>query len=330
MKDQPLVTVLVPTIGRRDFFEDTVRSVRDQIFQDFEVIVLDNASPMEAHKAFEEWARSDARIRIVRVEPRVPMFRNFNRGIAEARGKYIAFFHDDDVYAASFLASAVDALEIHPTAAFFGSNYDFIDERGETSERRRWIRRTGMVRGAKYIGGLLRRGRNTVSMPGLVFRRDAIQSGFDETLPIHFGDFVLLMRIAEHGDVFLSVDSVVSVRRHNGQASQLMPNSTAIPLRTQVMLAYCDEYLARHPNDSLFVARSTRRIQVLHRVGLLWGWLIANSAAEAAACAGAINGGGDRILGALLQMADRPLVRKVLKAKSWRAIGKRIGTRLGV
>ena len=329
---RPVVTILVPTIGRREFFGDTVRSVAAQTLEDFEVIVLDNASPADARRAFQRWAESDTRVRIESVEPRIPMFSNFNRGIALARGEYVVFFHDDDVYLPELLTTAVANLNAHPRAAFWGSNYDFIDGEGTVVEPRRWIRQSACIAGTEYIRTLVRRGRNNVSMPGLVFRTDALREGFDESLSMHFGDFVLLMRLAERREVFLSSERHVLVRRHDGQASQSMPMSRAIPLRTETMLAYCDEYLERYPDETSFIRPLKRRTKILHRVGLAWGWVTAADAAEATACVSAMDARLDWPLPTILSMLDKPAIRTQLRdfVGQWRTFGKRLGTRLGV
>src|SRR5947209_6388379 len=113
---QPKVTLLLPTIGRLDFIEDTKRSVGQQTYLDFEAIVLDNASDPKARRVLTEWAATDSRLRIDRVDSRIPMFANFNRGIRASSGEYVAFFHDDDLYHPRLLERAVEALDRHPSA----------------------------------------------------------------------------------------------------------------------------------------------------------------------------------------------------------------------
>ena len=152
---KPLVSILVPTIGRDAFIEQTIESVQAQTLSDFEVIVLDNASPTSSARRLMEWADADKRVRVLRSDTFLPMFANFNRGIAVANGEYVTFFHDDDVYGPGFLEAMVRGLETHPSAGMAGSNHEFIDERGRVIERRRWIRSTGLVDGRSYIQGLI-------------------------------------------------------------------------------------------------------------------------------------------------------------------------------
>lgn len=304
--DRPLVTVCVPTIGRTEYLGATMESLAAQTLDDVEVLVLDNASPDAAQRQLAAWAQRDRRVRLLRVEARVPMFENFNRGIAAARGKYVAFFHDDDVYRPRFLEVLVRELERYPSAAFAGCNFDFVDERGDVTERRRWIRRTELWSGRRYVEYLLQRGRNPAPMQSIVFRRAVLDGGLDPTVSIHFGDFVILMRYAEGRDVAMVADPLVAVRRHGAQASMQMSPSEAIALRTRTLQAYCDEYLGRHPDERAFVAHMKRRLRRSKRTGVLWAWLAATHPRDAeGALAQLDDGAAERALAQALRLVDR-------------------------
>lgn len=278
------ITILVPSIGRMDFLPTTRRCVREQTRQDFKVVILDNASPPEAQDFFADWAREDARVQVLRAHPRVPMFSNFNRGMRAVDTELVTFFHDDDEYPRDYLETLAGALDQWPGAAFAGSNFDFIDEHGVVLEERRWIEKTELWTAPRYVRELVRRGRNPVPMPGLVFRRRAFgPEGFDEKLPIHFGDFVLLMRAAEEGGMVAVARPVVRIRTHSGQASGL-PRSQSIPMRTEVLSAYLDEYAARYPEQRALVAELRGRVALTHRAGVLWGWVVAPDDRERRAC----------------------------------------------
>ncbi|MBX3196817.1 MAG: glycosyltransferase family 2 protein [Labilithrix sp.] len=303
---EPRVTVLVPTIGRMAYLPAAKLSLASQTWRDYRVRVLDNASPLEARTFLEQWAAEDDRVTIDRVDERIPMFANFNRGMRAARTELVTFVHDDDVYLPRYLEVLAGALEANPGAAFSGSNFDFVDEDGRVIEERRWIRTTELWSGARYVAELVGRNRNPVPMPGLVFRRRAFgPDGFDESLPIHFGDFVLLMRAAEEGGMVACDERVVQIRKHAAQASAL-PLSGSIGMRTELMASYLDEYGARHPAEAPLVARLRRRVALAHRVGLVWGWLSSEDPAERAACLEQLGRRPpDAVVRSVLRWADR-------------------------
>lgn len=301
---EPKTTILVPTIGRMEFLPETRRAIESQTRSDFRVVVLDNASPEPAREFLHRWATEDRRVEVRRVAERVPMFSNFNRGMRAVETELVTFFHDDDVYRPRFLETLVGLLEQHPRAAFAGSNYDFVDERGAITERRRWIGGTELWTSDRYLEELVGRGRNPVPMPGLVFRRAAFPpEGFDESLPIHFGDFILLMRAAEERGVVVAHEPVVGIRRHAGQASAA-PLSEMVPLRTALFREYLDGYAARHPTARPLVGRLRRRVELSHRVAMLWGWMSAEEGAERAAC---LEGLGTRAVDSVLRGVCRSL-----------------------
>ena len=280
----PLVTICVPTIGRTRYLDAALKSIREQTYQNCEVLILDNASGPQAQDILARFAADTPHVRTLRVDERVPMFANFNRGIRAARGDYIVFFHDDDLYQPTFLATHLAALEASPRAAFAAGNYDVIDEEGRRTGRRHGIGRTETWAGRDFIESLFRRGRSDLPTPGLVFRRTALATcDFDEGLPINWGDFTVLMRMAEKWDVAVLTDSLYSWRVH-GENSSSIAISQTVSIRTRVLLDYCSEYAARHAEDRAFVTRLEHHARRCAFRGLVWGWLAAPDAREAATC----------------------------------------------
>ena len=280
----PLVSICVPTIGRLEYLSATLQSLREQTYENYEVIVLDNASGPEAQSLLTEFVANHSNAQILRVNERLPMFANFNRGIRAAVGEYVVFVHDDDHYDPRFLEAHVAVLEANPQAAFAGSNWNMINGEGQLTVRRRLIKRTGTWNGRDFIERLVRRGRSELATPALVFRREVVKTrGFDERCPIHWGDFTILMRIAEQWDVAVVADPLFSWREHE-QNSSKMPFSQSIPLRTHVLHDYCSEYAVRHPEDLEFLNRLRSFVDRGHNRGLLWGWLVASDDTESRAC----------------------------------------------
>lgn len=303
----PRVSICVPTIGRVEYLARTRDSISAQSFEDYEVLVLDNASPADSRALLEAWARTDARVRVLRVEPRIPMFENFNRGIHAARGEFLTFCHDDDLVAPDMLARHVAFLEAHPRVGFAGSNYEYIDENGNLLEVRLPIRRTEVWEGDRYIRALVRSGRNPLTMQSIFYRRGALgPEGIDLRLPIHYGDFVLLMRMAERWDVGLVAEPLCKVRKHAAQASSSMALSRGMKMRTEVLSAYIDELAMRRPASKLLVTELRASLGLAHRTGLLWGWVTAGDGAEARACAEALGRSPlDSAVGLALRGVDR-------------------------
>jgi glycosyltransferase involved in cell wall biosynthesis len=266
------------------YVRETLESLRTQTLQSYELLVLYNGVDRKVEQEFEQLTKMHASGRVLSKAERVPMFANFNRGLSEARGKYVVFFHDDDVYEPNFLEQIIAALEAHPSAAFAGSNYYIIDESGRRVDTRRLIGKTELQPGFKFISELIHRGRGAVPTPGIVFRKDAFdERGWDERLSMHFGDFIVMMRMAETHDVMLISDPLLRLRLHGKNASNV-PMSVAAPMQFNTIVGYIREFAARKPgNEKHFepLLESAKRALVR---GLTWGWLSATSDEEGDAC----------------------------------------------
>lgn len=311
MSSAPRVTVCVPTIGRIEYLEETIRSIAAQTFTNFEVLVLDNGSAPASAARVQELARCDPRIRVLRQSERIPMFANFNRGVMAAAGDIIAFCHDDDRLLPSFLERHVGFYETHPSAAFVGSNYNIIDASGLVLDRIHTFGVDAVWKGRTYIDRLLRSDYMPIAMQSVSFRASAIRErGFDEHVSPHFGDCVVLMRIAETADVGVLQSSLVEIRSHSEQTSTSLQPSKALSIRRELFDMYCAEYASRWPEQRALAATLLDHHHKSLRTAAVRSWFDAPSVDEGDACLALLRHDGgitDRILYTTLLGADRVL-----------------------
>jgi glycosyltransferase involved in cell wall biosynthesis len=104
------VSVVVPTHNRSELLAVTLRSVLRQRDVDLEVIVIDEASTDETAAILG--GLGDSRVRTVRHETARGVSTARNRGTAEARGEWIAFSDDDDLWAPDKLARQLHAAQV--------------------------------------------------------------------------------------------------------------------------------------------------------------------------------------------------------------------------
>lgn len=105
----PMVSVIVPTYNRPDTLVDALRSILNQTYQDFEVIVVNDAGcDIENIVRFLD---KDGRITYIRHGANRNLAAARNTGIRVARGKYIAYLDDDDLYHPDHLQTLVTFLE---------------------------------------------------------------------------------------------------------------------------------------------------------------------------------------------------------------------------
>lgn len=107
--NRPMVSVIVPTFNRPDTLVNALRSILDQTYQDFEIIVVNDAgSDVENIVRFLD---REGRITYTRHGSNRNLAAARNTGIRIARGKYIAYLDDDDLYHPDHLETLVTYLE---------------------------------------------------------------------------------------------------------------------------------------------------------------------------------------------------------------------------
>jgi glycosyltransferase involved in cell wall biosynthesis len=284
-------------------------------------LILDNASGPDAEREIRKYAAEDRRASVLRAPVRLAMFDNFQRGVDAASGRYLTFFHDDDVYGEDFLAEQVRFLEAHPSVAFVGSNWRVVDASGNHVADRNLIRRTEAWSGWRYIAALFALGSNLLPMPGIVFRRNVLNSeSFDASKGAHFSDFVLLMRIAEDHDVGLIAEKLITLSVHPDQASLQLEIAESLRLRTATFTEYCDELVVRWPQRKAYINRLRRSIRSARRSSAIWTWLNASDHRVAAASRGALsNNGADLWVRLTLELADRLGIGRLLRTQTVRS-----------
>jgi glycosyltransferase involved in cell wall biosynthesis len=106
----------------------SIESVLMQSFEDYELIISDNASDDETESVVKSY--DDPRVRYSRNTTNIGCLANWNRCLALAQGKYIGILPDDDLMLPENLAAKVDVLSRHPEVGLIHSKYHLIDAEG--------------------------------------------------------------------------------------------------------------------------------------------------------------------------------------------------------
>jgi glycosyltransferase involved in cell wall biosynthesis len=109
----PKVSVIIPTYNRAQFLSTAITSVLAQTFEDFEIVVVDDASDDNTRETVT--AFTDGRIKYVRHETNKKIAAARNTGILHAAGLYIAFLDDDDRWLPEKLEKQVGLLDASPS-----------------------------------------------------------------------------------------------------------------------------------------------------------------------------------------------------------------------
>lgn len=98
MEHTPLVSVIMPAYCEEKFLRQAVESVRAQTMEDWELLILDDCSPDGTFALAQSLAAEDSRITALRNHVNMGVAATRNRGIALAKGRYVAFLDGDDLF----------------------------------------------------------------------------------------------------------------------------------------------------------------------------------------------------------------------------------------
>lgn len=120
-----LVSVIIPVYKVEKYIAATVKSVLEQTYKNFELLIIDDGSPDKSGEICQQFI--DTRIQIIRQENRgVSAARN--TGIRHAQGEYIALLDADDLWLPSKLEKHIEHLENNPKIGVSFSRSAFIDD----------------------------------------------------------------------------------------------------------------------------------------------------------------------------------------------------------
>ena len=169
---KPLVSICIPTYNGDRFISETIESILNQTFSDFELLVSDHSSSDQTVEILRTFA--DPRIKVFNLARDEPASMNWNACTAQASGRYIKIVCQDDILLKNCIDSEVSLLESYPTAAFCFSPRDIISPKGRTLIRNRGLKpQTQTINFENMISSLIRSGTNFFGEScALLIRRD--------------------------------------------------------------------------------------------------------------------------------------------------------------
>ncbi len=193
----PRVSIGLPVYNGDRFLKDALDSILAQTFDDFELIISDNASTDNTQEICRAYVAQDPRVRYRRNAQNLGASWNFNRVFALSIGEYFKWAAHDDICAPSFLSRCVEVLDEDPGVVLCYTREIDIDEKGNIRGRRPYRLDTSLVRPDERFGAILRIDRGSPPIFG-VMRRDILSR--TPLIGNYFAaDQVLLAELALYG-----------------------------------------------------------------------------------------------------------------------------------
>lgn len=126
----PLVSIITPVYNAERFIDDTIQSVLDQTFENWEHLLINDCSTDGSLAILDRYAEQDSRIRVFTLIENSGAAVARNVGLYNAKGRYIAFIDSDDMWAKDKLVKQLSFMKEHDLA-FTYTDFAFVNEDGE-------------------------------------------------------------------------------------------------------------------------------------------------------------------------------------------------------
>ncbi len=134
-KKNSLVSIIIPVYNGEKFLKEAINSVLEQTYDNWELIIVNDASTDSSAKIARDYASSNNKIRLFNHSQNKYRSGALNTGITKARGEFICFLDADDIYFKDKTASQVDFLNKNPKIDMVYSNLEIFDESGGKNYR---------------------------------------------------------------------------------------------------------------------------------------------------------------------------------------------------
>ena len=220
MNPAPRLSIGLAVYNGETYLAESLDALLGQSYEDFELIVSDNASTDGTADICRRYAKQDSRIRYIRQPRNIGLAPNHNSVFQEARGELFKWASHDDLYACDLLQRCVDALDENPDVVLAHSWTAIIDGSGTVAKLLEYPLVTASSRAPERFQSMLI-GNGGDDMYGVVranvLRRTALQSSH------HHADRTITTEIALHGAFYQVPDWLFFRRDHPGRAERACP-----------------------------------------------------------------------------------------------------------
>ena len=220
---RPIVSIGIPVYNSEKYLEETLKSLLNQGFQDFEIIISDNASTDSTPAICREYEQKDSRVQYYRSETNYGPGWNYNRVFDLCSGKYFKWHACDDLLRPDFLEKCVEVLDTRPDVILAHSYTAEIDNQGHqikdidvtrihTDHMRPSVRLRSMLTLGKYL---------SCAVFGLI-RMDVLRNAPRKPAYAH-GDVIFMCCLAVYGRFYQIPEPLFQYRIHAEQSMQTLP-----------------------------------------------------------------------------------------------------------
>jgi glycosyltransferase involved in cell wall biosynthesis len=224
MRDVPRLTIGLPVYNGEKYLAESLDSLLGQSYEDFELIITDNASTDGTAEICHRYARQDSRVRYVRQPRNIGAAPNHNFAVGQARGELFKWASHDDLYAPNLVEHCIKALDECPDIVLAHSWTALVDSSGQVTEKIEYPLATASPEAPERFRSLLY-GNSGDDCYGII-RTEVLR----RTSPLgsyHHADRTTTTELALHGPFYQIPDWLYFRRDHLDRAERARPTVRA-------------------------------------------------------------------------------------------------------
>lgn len=214
----PKVSVMMPVYNAEKFLSQALDSILNQDFQDFHIVVSDDASTdrsAEIINKYKDWYPD--KITVILNSSNLGVTSNCNLALSQCFGEYISLFAGDDIMLPGKLSKQVELMDknpdcvlcYHPVEIFDSDSGKILFVTNQSSKEDVFTTEDLLLKGG-IAGGC-----------SIMIRRDAIPSGGYDSRLKTVSDWLFFLEISMKGTLYKLDDVLAKYRKHSGGASQM-------------------------------------------------------------------------------------------------------------
>lgn len=207
-KTDELVSIIMPAYNAEKYIADSINSVKDQTYRNWELIVINDCSSDKTVEIVEELASKDERIHLINNKKNFGVALSRNRGIREATGKYIAFLDSDDLWISDKLEKQIAFMD------YQGINFSFTNYQKFDSETGK---RTKVMRGPDVMSADDVLGDTSIGCLTVVINQQAVGKFYMPDMK-HMEDNATWYEILKKGNKAYRIDEILALYREGNQS----------------------------------------------------------------------------------------------------------------
>lgn len=209
-----IVSIVMATYNGEKYIRQQLDSILEQTYSNFEVIVVDDASTDETLAILYEYSTLDSRIMVHHNEFNCGVVANFERGVRLAKGEFIAFSDQDDVFRKDKIAILVKTFSTNQKCDMVVSDLSLIDGKGSVIAESMWKnQRLAPLSGHPFIRLLYK---NFATGCAMMIRRRLLDMAlpFPQNCLVHDWWLAIVASGENAGGICLVNQSLTSYRQH--------------------------------------------------------------------------------------------------------------------